>query len=62
MTQYTHIMKKEENLLIDTIAVANRRKEYVEKLYGKEENTDQLVVDWNHGTIDLNENIGILKS
>lgn len=38
-----HIKDKEGNLLLDEIEIANRWKEYVEELYGEEDNTDSLV-------------------
>ncbi|VVC27282.1 Endonuclease/exonuclease/phosphatase [Cinara cedri] len=61
-SQCTHVNDKEGNLLIDEIAIANRWKEYVEELYGEEENIDLLVETPTDGDFDSNADTRILKS
>lgn len=48
--------------MIDEIVILNKWKEYVEKLYGKGENTDPIIINPSDCTFDSNANTGILKS
>lgn len=62
VSQCTHIKDKNGNLLMDEIAIANRWKEYVDKLYGEEENSDSLVENLTDSAFESNTNTIILKS
>jgi len=61
-SQCTHVKDKEGNLLIGEIEIANKWKEYVEALYGEEENSDLLVENLTDGDFNSNADTRILKS
>lgn len=61
-SQCTYVKDKKGNLLINKIAIANRWREYIEKLYGEEENTHLFIEDPTHSDFDSNADTRILKS